>query len=145
MKHKFSINTSSGSTNDGLFINSQNQSLYSVILSSFSLKFVKMPIPFSRGDHFLILSFLWHFSPPLVRLRRITWMLVPSGPIWRWQRVLRAVKSRFRCFFLINAASSVGVEYWMWRWWLPSTDISFFLYLHIFDGFHSVLLLGVGG
>ena len=93
MKHKFSINTSSSSTNDGLFINSQNQSLYSVILSSFSLKFVKMPIPFSRGDHFLILSFLWHLSPPLVRLRRITWMLVPSGPIRTHLEVAESVES----------------------------------------------------
>ena len=33
----------------------------------------------------------------------------------------------------------------MWRWWLPSPDISSILYLHIFDVFHGTLSFGAGG
>ena len=49
------------------------------------------------------------------------------------------------CLFLINVANSIGVEHWMWRWWLPSTNISSLSSLHVSGGFHGVLFLGVGG
>ena len=42
-------------------------------------------------------------------------------------------------------SSSIGVEHWMWRWWLLSTNISSLLYLHISDVFRGVLLVGAGG
>ena len=88
---------------------------------------------FLQDDTLSLLFMFMHLSRLPIRIRVEIGLLVPSRPFWRWKRVLWVVKLLFKWLFFVNAVNSVGVVYWMWRWWLPSSDISSLLYLHISD------------
>ena len=88
---------------------------------------------FLQDDTLSLLFMFMHLSLLPIRIRVEIGLLVPSRPFWRWKWVLWVVKLLFKWLFFVNAVNSVGVVHWMWRWWLPSSDISSLLYLHISD------------
>ena len=88
---------------------------------------------FLQDDTLSLLFMFMHLSRLPIRIRVEIGLLVPSRPFWRWKRVLWVVKLLFKWLFFVNAVNSVDVVHWMWRWWLPSSDISSLLYLHISD------------